>query len=514
MENRKDAGSKGGGARLPAATLLSLFSLFFLISCSGGTNTAGGGTGGTGIGPVTGFGSVIVNGVHYDDSAIDNTNFFDGHGRTKADLKVGMMVAITGTISGATGRADNITILRHVDGPLDDNGVNLSTNGLKVMGQAVVVDTTTVFDNVVDLVAVDNLVKAGRHPELEVHGSADNNGVIHATFIHKWSDDLIAGRDVQAKGTVSGLDTGAKTFSIGRKTVDYNILGSVPAGVVNGSFVEAKGTLRASDNALVATSVKLEDATGGQPSGSSAEVEGYVSRVVTPNASFELIGPNGFQTVTWTTETTAFTGGTGADILAGVKVEVEGVRKVDGTLAATKIEIRQASNVRMESTVTSVSASSLTIFGKTVRVNALTQYEDSRDGLKTFGQADIAVSDNVQISAFVDNTTDPGTIVATRVERVDSIAIDRHVLQGIVEAKAGDALLTILGITVQTFPGTTEFLQADETPFPGATPSDRQANFFGAVIEGQTVVKARGTAGSPSVLMTASEVRIEPTNDD
>jgi len=480
-------------------------------SCGGGmVSSSGGGTGGTGVGPVSGFGSVIVNGVHYDDSAIDNTNFFDGHGRTKADLKVGMMVMITGTISGATGRADDITILRHVDGPMDDNGVTLATNKLKVMEQTVVVDTTTVFDNVVDLVAVDNLVKAGKRPELEVHGSADNNGVIHATFIHKWSDDLIAGRPVQAKGTVSGLDTGAKMFSIGRKTVDYNALGSIPAGVVNGSFVEAKGTLRASDNALVATSVKLEDATGGQPSGSSAEVEGYVGRVVTPNASFELIGPNGFQTVTWTTGTTTFTDGAGADILAGVKVEVEGVRKVDGTLAATKIEIRQASNVRMESTVTSVSASSLTIFGKTVRVNALTQYEDSRDGDTLFSQSGshgVHVGDTLEVSAFLDNTTVPASIVATRVERIDAIAPNRHILQGPLDF-ALSPNLTILGITVVTIPPPgTKFLRADESEF--AT----QADFFAAVAVGD-IVKARGNQATPVVIMNADEVRIEPTIDN
>ena len=488
-----------------------------LTGCGGGgTTTAGGGTGGTGIGPVTGFGSVIVNGVRYDDAGIDNTNFFDDRGRTKSGLRAGMMVAISGRIGGANGTADNITVLRHVDGPMDDNSVDLATSRLKVMGQDVIVDAATVFDNVASLSALRTLQGANvNHPELEVHGSADNNGVIHATFIHKWNDDHVVGDNVQVRGTVAGLDTAGKTFSIGRKTVDYNALGTIPAGVDNGSFVEAEGTLQASDNVLLATLVKLEDATGGQPSGSRTEVEGYVNRVVTPNASFELIGPNGLQIVTWTTGTTAFTGGTGADIRAGVKVEVEGTRKVGGALAATKIEIRRASNIRMESTVTSVTASTLTIFGKTVTVNALTQYEDdSVINLKTFGQANIQVGNTLEVSAFLDNTTVPASIVATRVERIDAIAFDRHILQGTVEAKAGGAFLTILGITVETIPGTTEFLQADGTQFPGATPNDRQANFFAAVIAGQTVVKARGTAGAPLVTMTANEVQIEPTIDN
>jgi hypothetical protein len=428
----------------------------------------------------------------------------------------GMMVAISGTINGANGTADNITVLRHVDGPMDDNGVNLATNGLKVMGQDVVVDTSTVFDNVITSLADLRTLQGAnvKHPELEVHGSADNNGVIHATFIHKWADDNVAGRDEQVRGTIAGLDTVAKTFSIGRKTVDYNTLGSIPAGVIVGSFVEVKGTLRVSDNVLLATSVKLEDATGGQPSGSRSEVEGYVKRVVTPNASFELIGPNGIQTVTWTTGTTSFTGGTGADIGAGVKVEVEGTRKVGGALAATKIEIRRGSNILFKTTVINPQPSSLTLFGVTVKVSALTQYKDSSSSnLKTFGQANILVGNTLEVSAYLDNSAAPASIIATRVERIDPIAITDHILQGPVGNPTALPTLTILGVTVTTTAGGTTFLQADETPFPGATAVDRQIAFFAAVTPGQTIVKARGQF-FPLGGIGANEVQIEPTIDN
>src|SRR3990172_7849853 len=172
------------GESIPRRMMFMALALFVPVvfsSCGGGPGTtAGEGTGGTGVGLVTGFGSVIVNGVRYDDTGIDNTNLFDDHGRTKAELGSGMMVKITATgvndVSG-TGTATKIEVLRHVDGPLDDNGVTLATNRMKVMGQTVVVDTTTVFDNVavgglIDLAAVDNLAKAGKRPELEIHGIA------------------------------------------------------------------------------------------------------------------------------------------------------------------------------------------------------------------------------------------------------------------------------------------------------------------------------------------------------
>jgi len=305
----------------------------------------------------------------------------------------------------------------------------------------------------------------------------------------------------------------ATTFVVGRTTVDFTgVAGGLPAGVDVGAFVEVKGTLQASDNVLLATFVQLEDATGGQPSGDKAEVEGYVNRVVPPNASFELIGPNGIQTVTWTAGTTAFTGGTGADLGAGVKVEVEGTRKVGGAIAATKIAIRRASNIKFETTVTSPQPSSLTLFGITVAVNFLTQYEDDSDvGLRTFGQANILAGDSLSVSAYFDNTTVPASIVATRVERIDSITFDRHILQGPVGAKANPTL-TILGVTVTTTANGTTFLQADETSFPGAGPVERQNAFFDAVTPGQTTVKVRGQFASGGIV--ADEVEIEPADDN
>ncbi|MGA8752066.1 DUF5666 domain-containing protein [Candidatus Deferrimicrobium sp.] len=494
--------------------ILALGPILAMTSCGPSVDLTGlgngGNTDGTGIGPVAGFGSVIVDGVGYDDSGIDNTNFFDDHGRTKAELEAGMMVAITGTINGADGTADNITVLRHVDGPMDDNGVDLSTNRLKVMGQDVVVDTSTVFDNgVTNLADLRTLQGANvNHPELEVHGPADNNGVIHATFIHKWADDRAAGRDVQVRGTVAGPPT-ATTFVIGRKTVDYSgAPGGLPPGVIAGSFVEVKGTLGALDNALVANLVKLEDAIGGQPSGSRVEVEGYVNRVTTPGTSFEMIGPNGIQTVIWA-GTTPITGGTGADIRAGIKVEVEGTRKVGGALAAAKIEIRRANNVRMESNATSITGVSLTVFGKTVKVNALTRYKDSSIiHLRTFGQANILVGDSLGVSASLDNTTVPASIVATRVERIGALAADRRILQGPVDSfLPGGPDLFILGIDV--LGGTAAFSGTDGTPLT-------QAQFFQVLADNRaagktTIVKARGTDSNP---MSANALQIEPTIDN
>ena len=58
--------------------ILALGSILAMTSCGStvdltGLGNGAGNTDGTGIGPVAGFGSVIVNGVKYDDTGIDNT---------------------------------------------------------------------------------------------------------------------------------------------------------------------------------------------------------------------------------------------------------------------------------------------------------------------------------------------------------------------------------------------------------------------------------------------------------
>ena len=62
-----------------------------VVACGGGVGS--GGTGGFASGPISGFGSVIVNGVRFDDTfatVVDG----DGTTRTRDDLRLGMTVDI------------------------------------------------------------------------------------------------------------------------------------------------------------------------------------------------------------------------------------------------------------------------------------------------------------------------------------------------------------------------------------------------------------------------------------
>ncbi|RPH45899.1 MAG: hypothetical protein EHM87_04350, partial [Burkholderiales bacterium] len=93
--------------------------------CGSDTEIAGVGTGGTGqiafsSGPISGFGSVIVNGIKFDDSHARVADDL-GKARELAELGLGMFVEIVGTIDEAAGMgtAHSIRIVSKAMGRVD-----------------------------------------------------------------------------------------------------------------------------------------------------------------------------------------------------------------------------------------------------------------------------------------------------------------------------------------------------------------------------------------------------------
>ena len=78
----------------------SLLLAAWLAACGGGSDTSAGvGSGGTGSysgGPITSFGSIVVNGIHFDQTAAVVTDA-DNQPRTAAELKLGMVVQLHGS---------------------------------------------------------------------------------------------------------------------------------------------------------------------------------------------------------------------------------------------------------------------------------------------------------------------------------------------------------------------------------------------------------------------------------
>ncbi len=126
--------------------LFALACIALLLSCGGGgldvvINGGGVGTGGTGIvaGTITGLGSVIVDGVRYDDSQAvleRRPDLLHSEALTLADLQVGQYVVLE---LDDAGNPTRVRVEPQLVGPAAD--VNAAAGQFTVWGQAVAVNT-------------------------------------------------------------------------------------------------------------------------------------------------------------------------------------------------------------------------------------------------------------------------------------------------------------------------------------------------------------------------------------
>lgn len=143
--------------RAPIAGVLSTFLVVTLVACGGGGgSSAGVGTGGTGsfaVGTISGFGSIIVNGVRYDDSSASVLDDDDNASSASA-LAIGQVVELRGSVAsdGLTGAASSVSYYSELKGPV--TAVNAGGGTVTVFGQVVSVTATTLFQGVSGLFAL------------------------------------------------------------------------------------------------------------------------------------------------------------------------------------------------------------------------------------------------------------------------------------------------------------------------------------------------------------------------
>lgn len=480
-----------------SSTLASIATLLTLAGCGGGgSNDAPAGnapppTGGiarTGfaIGPISTFGSVVVNGVRYSTTSAVIT--VDDSPATQSDLKVGHVVRVHGTIdnNGTTGSADEIVFDDDVEGPVQS--IDPTAGTLVVLGQTVRVGPDTSFD---DSIQPASLAGLAIGDIVEVSGLVTADGSIAATRIEKKS----AGSQFEVHGTVSNLDAANFRFSLNALVVDFSAatLEDFPGGQIrNGDFVEAKGGSLDGGGALRATKVEFEGTAVDGDDGDHVEIEGFITRFASAQ-DFDVGG-----VPVTTTGSTSFEDGSAADLGLNVKVEVEGSLNASGVLVAEEIEIRRASAVRATALVDSVdrAANSLVMLGITVNIDALTRLEDkSNADVEPLTINDLNAGDYLEVRGS-ERPAGSGRILASLLERED---LDTETeLQGFVTAVSAPSF-TILGVTIVTT-GATEFRDTDDNAISAA-------EFFSRVAAG-TLVEASGIETSAMVI-TADEVELE-----
>jgi outer membrane lipopolysaccharide assembly protein LptE/RlpB len=321
-------------------------------------------------GPVSALGTLVVNGVRYDDrTAAIRIN---GRERLLEDLKLGMVVEVEAERNNATQAsvARSVSSSSFAEGRVD--AIDLVARTISVMGITIAVPATTVFEGWTGL--QDPLFKIGQL--VDVHGLANGPTGAVATRIERKTAAAIGAEDLALTGVLSRLDTVQKTFVLSGTIVAYSNarIENVGAGLADGMTVRVEG-IPSGPGVITASEINGTQRAAVTVEGYQVEETGYVS---------DFVAPFGFKVNGMRVDASgAVVTGTLAN---NVRVEVRGVMR-NGVLLASRVERDDASNGRaggeeskFEGIVTAVSVSSFQVNGFTVVWDANTRFDHIAPG--------------------------------------------------------------------------------------------------------------------------------------
>ncbi|WP_331350844.1 DUF5666 domain-containing protein [Cellvibrio sp. UBA7671] len=438
--------------KLVSPLLISLL----LAACGGGGGSASTDNTGTNNsvasgeiaqGMVTGFGSVIVNGVHYDVK--DAEIVVDGETLVESDLEVGQIVRITGKVGsdGIHGTATKLEGEAQLVGPI--TSIDLVAGSLVALDQTILVTADTFFDDdlSLELLAVGKVIK--------VSGQLNTDGVLVATRIDVKNG--LANNKFQLSGEIANLDTAAMTFTLNGTLVDYSkaTLSPLPdKTLVNGLKVRVIGSF--SGDVFVAVGNVHPSCLGFKhhddfKNHTGITLSGLVSELVT-GTSFTLD-----DTKVLITANTRFDGGSVSDLIDGIQVKVYGALDAEQNLVAKKIKLNYKAKISHKGLVEAIdlTAQTFTVNGILFEVTSDTSFNDrSRNKVRFFDLEDLATGDTLHIRGYKvpATATAPERNIATRVERHNPHAFGDNdwklEVEGIVEA-VGDSSITVAGQIIQ-----------------------------------------------------------------
>jgi hypothetical protein len=378
-------------------------------SAAGSSTATTSGTTTVSVGTITGFGSVLMNGLEFQTTSASIS--VDGLSASQGDLRAGDFVEVRGHHDASKNQdiADEIDFRGNIEGAV--TAIDTGAQTLAVLGQTVIITADTSFD---DDITPASLAGISVGDILEVSGMTAANGTVQATRIERKP----AGSALQVIGTAASTDAMAKTLMINALVVNFSAatLADFPStGPKDGDLVEAIGTALDSSGALVATRLELRTSLDFKAdAGAPARIEGLITRFASAT-DFDVAG----RPVT-TSSSTSFDGGSAGDLALNLRVEVEGTANSTGVLVATKVEIGHPADTRLIGQVDSVDATggTLVVLGTTISVDAMTRFDDhGPQKVDTFGLASVHSGDWVEIRGS-QSTTVAGSIAAMRVDRL------------------------------------------------------------------------------------------------
>ncbi len=372
-----------------------------ISACGGGGDTAvASSTAAWAEGPITGLGSIIVNGIRYDDSQARVERADDGSAQSSAALKLGMMVELqSSSPDEASGRA-SASVIRfgsEIVGPI--SAVDITAQTLTVLGQVIEIKPNTVFDDSLP----GGLAALAVNRVVEIHALLDaTSGRYVATRIEDKTGVLV----YRLRGLVANLDSTAKTFSLGATVISYADIATadLPNNFANGMRVRVQLRTTQVNGQWVASAVR----TGVKRVAdfNDARLRGIVSAFTSAQA-FEV---NGMRV---DASAARFEPAAGAVVL-GARVEVKG-KVVDGVLVASKIEVEGAHNARewrqteLHGTVSALNTTARTFLLREVTIDysAVSEWKDG-------SAADLADGKRVEVKG--EWSTDRRTLRAAKID--------------------------------------------------------------------------------------------------
>lgn len=420
----------------------------------GGIGIADGGIRGTGssVGPVSGFGSVFVNGVKFetDGEVISN----DGIER-EDQLEEGMILRIDGEWrDDGSGDADTVEYDDTFRGPVSGVQQILDTDGavdavtFTIYGQPLVVDKQTVTKRT-------TLTTLTNGDFVRVSGWRQPDGVYRASFL-----GLVDGteNDLEIEGRIDpgSLDTRLQQFSINGQLVSY---GSAlftddlsETDLADLLLVEVEGSISGTD--FIAEQVNEgEIRRYRRGSGDEIEFAGPINSAY--SASSRTFRINGL--IVQVDNDTEFDDGlTESDLVPGLLIQVEGTFRSDGTVLAEEIEAREG-NASVEGVIDvntlDPANETFRVGGVLVKVTPLTIISDD-DSNQRLKLADLNGSYELEVDG-IERTSASNVVFleAFRIERDDDDSEAGEELEfellGELTGVSG-TVFSILGIEIET----------------------------------------------------------------
>lgn len=475
----------------------------------GGLDVADGGIRGTGssVGPVSGFGSVFVNGVKFNTDNIPNQQVESNDGiQLETDLSEGMILRIEGQWrDDGTGTADQLSYDDTLRGPVEQVIADPSGAGefvtLIVMGQTVRVDGQTVVRGTTYATLLGGAPIID-HVRVSAWRQAD--GSYRAGFIETISSDLT---NIELEGQVLAVDTTQNEVTIGTITVQYDESGvSFGSGLTEADLtsiaaLEVEGSL--AGNVLTAVTIDRDDARR-----FSRNSAGDIEFTATIDSSYTASGaaarPGEFRmgslTVRVTDSTELDDDITLADLTEGLLVQVEGSFLSDAVVEAQEIELRDG-NAKVKGVISSAADNVFFIGGVEVRVSPTTAFT-VEDGSDVSFQTLPIGSTKVEVEGVEKQQGADIFIEALKVEVDDAFA-----------SVADQARYELEGKLTNITPSSVAILGVSVDAAPASYADNSQAEVINRFANGETLI-LEVEYSSDGNNFTADEIELEENDDD